>query len=49
MATTRNDIISALYKHLGECGTCQPKGSAPVPNEYKCAKGKRLAQVFTVR
>lgn len=49
MATTENDIITALYKHLGECETCQPKGSAPVPNQYKCPTGKRLAQVFTIR
>lgn len=49
MATTREDIVKALYRHLGECETCQPKGSAPVPNAYKCATGKRLAQVFTIR
>ena len=49
MATTREDIIKALYRHLSGCETCQPRGSAPVPNERKCSKGKRLAQVFTIR
>jgi hypothetical protein len=48
MATTENDIIKALYKHLGECKTCAPRG-VPLPNQYKCAEGKRLAQVFTIR
>lgn len=45
----KDKLISALYKHLGECDQCQPRGSAPVPNQYKCAKGKRLSQVFTIR
>lgn len=48
MATTREDIIRALYRHISECEQCGGKG-VPVPNEYKCAEGKRLAQVFTIR
>lgn len=48
MATTKEDIIKALYKHIGECKQCGA-GGVPVPNQYKCSEGKRLAQVFTVR
>lgn len=48
MATTRDDIIKALYKHIGECKQCGA-GGVPVPNQYKCAEGKRLASVFTIR
>ena len=40
--------IKALYRHIGECDQCGGKG-IPVPNQYKCATGKRLVQVFTVR
>lgn len=48
MATTQDDIIKALYRHLAVCTTCNPRG-VPLPNEYKCSEGKRLAQVFTIR
>lgn len=48
VATTREDVIRALYRHIGECEQCGGKG-VPVPNAFKCATGKRLAQVFTVR
>lgn len=48
MGTTREDIVRALYRHISECAQCGGKG-VPVPNAYKCAKGKRLAQVFTIR
>lgn len=49
MVTTREDIVKALYRHLSECERCQPSGAAPVPNAYKCSKGKALAQVYTIR
>lgn len=48
MATTREDVIKALYRHILDCEQCGGKG-VPAPNELKCATGKRLAQVFTVR
>ena len=48
MATTREDIVKALYRHISECKQCGGKG-VPVSNAYKCATGKRLAQVFTIR
>lgn len=44
----RDELISALHKHIGECSQCGGKG-VPVPNAYKCPTGKRLAQMFTIR
>jgi hypothetical protein len=48
MATTRDDRVKALYLHISKCAQCG-KGTVPVPNADKCAEGRRLAQVFTVR
>lgn len=48
MATTRDDIVKALYKHILECEQCGGHG-VPRPNSQKCDVGKRLSQVFTVR